>query len=142
MFDWIEWLFRWRNYIVRTIFTLLMVSGFCLIIYLGPLALMFTVGFSQLVINFLFVWFKIFWSFFFVSKDTLRSSKMFSRNNSNRLLSLSHSWPALVSNLVVVYVNHFQLFLLWRKFGRLFWSSSTQNCKFISMSLCFKLFKV
>ncbi len=89
----------------------------------------------RLIQNFLIV-------FFFISKDTLRSSKMFSRNNSNRLLSLSHSWPALVSNLVVVYVNHFQLFLLWRKFGRLFWSSSTQNCKFISMSLCFKLFKV
>jgi phosphatidate cytidylyltransferase len=33
---------RWRNYIVRSIFTLVMVSGFCLIIYLGPLALMFT----------------------------------------------------------------------------------------------------
>jgi hypothetical protein len=71
---------------------------------------------------------------FFILKDTLRSSKMFSRNNSNRLLSLSHSWPALVSNLVLVYVNRFQLFLLWRKFGRLFWSSSTQNCKFISLS--------
>ncbi|CAG2165131.1 unnamed protein product [Oppiella nova] len=33
---------RWRNYVVRTVFTCLMVSGFCLIIYLGPLALMFT----------------------------------------------------------------------------------------------------
>lgn len=33
---------KWRNYVVRTIFTFLMVSGFCLIIYLGPLALMFT----------------------------------------------------------------------------------------------------
>lgn len=31
---------RWRNYIVRTIFTLLMVIGFGLFIYWGPLALM------------------------------------------------------------------------------------------------------
>lgn len=31
---------RWRNYIVRSIFTLLMVIGFGLVIYWGPLALM------------------------------------------------------------------------------------------------------
>lgn len=33
---------KWRNYIVRSIFTLVMVSCFCGIIYCGPLALMFT----------------------------------------------------------------------------------------------------
>ncbi|XP_054166754.1 phosphatidate cytidylyltransferase, photoreceptor-specific-like [Oppia nitens] len=32
---------KYRNYVVRSIFTCLMVSGFCFIIYLGPLALMF-----------------------------------------------------------------------------------------------------
>lgn len=34
---------RWRNYIVRSIFTLLMVFGFGLVIYWGPLALMILV---------------------------------------------------------------------------------------------------
>lgn len=34
---------RWRNYIVRSIFTLLMVIGFGLVIYWGPLALMILV---------------------------------------------------------------------------------------------------
>lgn len=34
---------RWKNYIIRGIFTLIMILGFCLIIYGGPLALMITV---------------------------------------------------------------------------------------------------
>ncbi|KAI7688435.1 hypothetical protein SSS_01849 [Sarcoptes scabiei] len=34
---------KWRNYIVRTIFTLIMVIGFGLVIYSGPLALMILV---------------------------------------------------------------------------------------------------
>ncbi|KYM92855.1 Phosphatidate cytidylyltransferase, photoreceptor-specific [Atta colombica] len=33
---------RWRNWIIRTIFTWFMIAGFCLIIYGGPLALMIT----------------------------------------------------------------------------------------------------
>ncbi|XP_066591285.1 phosphatidate cytidylyltransferase, photoreceptor-specific [Prorops nasuta] len=33
---------RWKNGIIRTIFTLFMIAGFCLIIYGGPLALMIT----------------------------------------------------------------------------------------------------
>lgn len=35
---------RWRNWVIRGIFTLLMIGGFCLIIYGGPLALMVTVS--------------------------------------------------------------------------------------------------
>ncbi|XP_014210250.1 phosphatidate cytidylyltransferase, photoreceptor-specific [Copidosoma floridanum] len=34
---------RWKNWVIRGIFTLLMIGGFCLIIYGGPLALMITV---------------------------------------------------------------------------------------------------
>ncbi|XP_051168094.1 phosphatidate cytidylyltransferase, photoreceptor-specific [Leptopilina boulardi] len=33
---------RWKNWVIRGIFTWLMISGFCLIIYGGPLALMLT----------------------------------------------------------------------------------------------------
>ncbi|KAK8738677.1 hypothetical protein OTU49_004003 [Cherax quadricarinatus] len=33
---------RWRNWVIRGIFTWLMIGLFCLIIYVGPLALMFT----------------------------------------------------------------------------------------------------
>lgn len=35
---------RWRNYVVRGIFTVIMISGFGLLIYGGPLALMITVS--------------------------------------------------------------------------------------------------
>jgi len=38
---------KWRNYVVRFIFTWLMIGGFCLIIYWGPLALMITVACVQ-----------------------------------------------------------------------------------------------
>ncbi|CAG2105584.1 unnamed protein product [Medioppia subpectinata] len=41
---------KWRNYVVRSIFTCLMVSGFCLIIYLGPLALMFTFAWTHVTL--------------------------------------------------------------------------------------------
>ncbi|OWR51828.1 phosphatidate cytidylyltransferase, photoreceptor-specific isoform X1 [Danaus plexippus] len=34
---------RWRNWVIRGIFTWLMIGGFCLLIYGGPLALMITV---------------------------------------------------------------------------------------------------
>ncbi|XP_055620635.1 phosphatidate cytidylyltransferase, photoreceptor-specific [Toxorhynchites rutilus septentrionalis] len=34
---------RWRNWVIRGIFTMIMICGFCLIIYGGPLALMVTV---------------------------------------------------------------------------------------------------
>ncbi|XP_055529055.1 phosphatidate cytidylyltransferase, photoreceptor-specific [Wyeomyia smithii] len=34
---------RWRNWVIRGIFTMLMISGFCIIIHGGPLALMVTV---------------------------------------------------------------------------------------------------
>lgn len=34
---------RWKNWIIRGIFTWLMIGGFCVIIYGGPLALMVTV---------------------------------------------------------------------------------------------------
>jgi len=34
---------RWRNYVVRLVFTFVMISGFCLIVRLGPLALMILV---------------------------------------------------------------------------------------------------
>lgn len=35
--------FRWKNYVIRGIFTFIMIMVFCLIIYGGPLALMITV---------------------------------------------------------------------------------------------------
>lgn len=35
---------RWRNWVIRGVFTFLMISGFGLIIYGGPLALMITVS--------------------------------------------------------------------------------------------------
>lgn len=31
--------FRWRNWIVRTIFSLMMISSFSFVVYLGPVAL-------------------------------------------------------------------------------------------------------
>ena len=34
---------RWRNYVVRLVFTFVMISGFCLIVRMGPLALMILV---------------------------------------------------------------------------------------------------
>ncbi|KAJ8673450.1 hypothetical protein QAD02_004712 [Eretmocerus hayati] len=34
---------RWKNWVIRGIFTYLMIAGFCLIIYCGPLAMMVTV---------------------------------------------------------------------------------------------------
>ncbi|ETN59651.1 phosphatidate cytidylyltransferase [Anopheles darlingi] len=34
---------RWRNWVIRGIFTMIMISLFCVIIYQGPLALMITV---------------------------------------------------------------------------------------------------
>jgi len=34
---------KWKNYVIRFIFTWLMIGGFCMIIYGGPLALMITV---------------------------------------------------------------------------------------------------
>ena len=37
---------KWRNYIIRSIFSFVMVAGFCLIIYLGPLALISVVSVS------------------------------------------------------------------------------------------------
>lgn len=40
----IHFSYRWKNYIIRGIFTLIMILGFCLIIYGGPLALMITVN--------------------------------------------------------------------------------------------------
>lgn len=38
------YLFRWKNWVIRGIFTWLMIGGFGLIIYFGPLALMLTVS--------------------------------------------------------------------------------------------------
>jgi phosphatidate cytidylyltransferase len=38
---------RWKNWVIRGIFTWMMIGGFCLIIYGGPLALMITVFLVQ-----------------------------------------------------------------------------------------------
>lgn len=40
-------IYRWKNWVIRGIFTWIMICGFCLIIYGGPLALMITVGFLR-----------------------------------------------------------------------------------------------
>lgn len=37
----------WKNWTIRGIFTFLMIAGFCLIIYCGPLALMVTVSYLE-----------------------------------------------------------------------------------------------
>lgn len=37
-------IFSWKNWVIRGIFTWVMIAGFCLIIYGGPLALMVTVS--------------------------------------------------------------------------------------------------
>ena len=44
---------RWKNWVIRGIFTLLMIGGFGLIIYGGPLALMITVFVVQVKVHIL-----------------------------------------------------------------------------------------
>ena len=44
---------RWKNWVIRGIFTWLMIGGFCLIIYGGPLALMITTFLVQVKVMFL-----------------------------------------------------------------------------------------
>ena len=46
---------RWKNWIIRGIFTWLMIGGFCLIIYGGPLALMLTTFLVQVKVDVGFV---------------------------------------------------------------------------------------
>ena len=46
---------RWKNWVIRGIFTWLMIGGFCLIIYGGPLALMITVFLVQVKVLFYFI---------------------------------------------------------------------------------------
>ena len=45
---------RWKNWVIRGIFSWLMIGGFCLIIYGGPLALMVTVFMVQVKVLVLF----------------------------------------------------------------------------------------
>ena len=42
---------RWKNWVIRGIFTWLMIGGFCLIIYGGPLALMLTTFLVQVKVR-------------------------------------------------------------------------------------------
>ena len=42
---------RWKNWVIRGIFTWLMIGGFCLIIYGGPLALMLTTFLVQVKVT-------------------------------------------------------------------------------------------
>lgn len=42
---------RWKNWVIRGIFTWLMIGGFCLIIYGGPLALMLTTFLVQVKVS-------------------------------------------------------------------------------------------
>ncbi|KAH9630618.1 hypothetical protein HF086_007042 [Spodoptera exigua] len=42
---------RWRNWVIRGIFTWLMIAAFCLLIYGGPLALMITVSIARQLVN-------------------------------------------------------------------------------------------
>ena len=44
---------RWKNWVIRGIFTWLMIGGFALIIYGGPLALMITVFLVQVKVHIL-----------------------------------------------------------------------------------------
>ena len=45
---------RWKNWVIRGIFTWLMIGGFCLIIYGGPLALMITTFLVQVKVCIVF----------------------------------------------------------------------------------------
>ena len=49
---------KWKNYIIRFVFTWLMIGGFGLIIYGGPLALMITVFCVQVKVVFIHCPFK------------------------------------------------------------------------------------
>ena len=42
---------RWKNWVIRGIFSWLMIGGFCLIIYGGPLALMITTFLVQVKVS-------------------------------------------------------------------------------------------
>lgn len=77
---------RWKNWVIRGVFTWLMIGGFGLIIYGGPLALMLTVRFSQnseiqdqKIKSKIASSFKI--SLFFYFSDSMCSSKMFFRDH-------------------------------------------------------------
>lgn len=85
--------FRWRNYIIRGIFTFIMIMGFCLIIYGGPLALMITVIYTyhaSVPIVFLI-------KYIFLFTDIASASEMFRRDYFDWISSVSHSWLAMVS---------------------------------------------
>ena len=64
---------RWKSWVIRGIFTWLMIGGFCLIIYGGPLALMMTVFLVQVKVLYPFILSLVSSPFFSVS---LRSSTL------------------------------------------------------------------
>ena len=86
-----QYLIRWRNWVIRGIFTWVMIFGFALIIYAGPLALMLVVSSqsdsqtcSVLDHNF--------------PTDFGSASKMLCRDNQHRVCCVQNSWLTLVSN--------------------------------------------
>lgn len=103
---------RWKNYIIRGIFTLIMILGFCLIIYGGPLALMITVIFIRLVVSPPADWFYF--------PDAFGASEMLWGDYLHWISGVSYSWFAVVPKLVVVLFAHVQLlFLRWKLGGLL-----------------------
>lgn len=111
-----QFIFRWKNYVIRGIFTLIMILGFCLIIYGGPLALMITV-ISENSRNSFWKLIEFFYSF----ADIVGASEVLRRDHLDWIPSVSHPWIAMVPQFVMVFFVDIQLLLLRREFGRLLW---------------------
>lgn len=107
--------FRWRNWVIRGIFTWVMILGFCFLIYLGPYALMITVSAVKYFIITTHNWLH------FLAVDSNCTSEMLLRDHQHWLLGVPYPWIALVQVLVLVLPFVFKLLLLWRKLGGLLW---------------------
>lgn len=105
-------LYSWKNWVIRGIFTFLMIGGFCLIIYGGPLALMITVSDPLLMINNFFFCQSIKKNRFINPTGFNGTSKMFRRNYKYWLRCVQDSRFTMVSFVVLVFFNYIQLFFL------------------------------
>lgn len=110
--------FSWKNWVIRGIFTFVMIGAFCLIVYGGPLAMMATVSILFISIRKI----KIIILIISTSIGFSCTSKMFRRNHQHWICGVQNSWIALVSFIIMVLLNYFQLLFLWRKFDGLLWS--------------------
>lgn len=113
---------RWKNWVIRGIFTLIMILAFCLIIYGGPLALMITVcspaQFSLTITLSILIYLCV---CVFFHADPAGSGQMLRRDHLHRLSSVSHPRAAMVPQSFLVFLADIQLLFLRRKSGRLLW---------------------